>query len=63
MPHQLHPICGKGTEAQLPGERNFKSAGSLLGRRQGLSCIRNKRKRQEMRLRDYMGPKLSRTWE
>lgn len=32
-PHQLYPICGKGTEAWPPEGRDFKSSGSLPGRR------------------------------
>lgn len=33
-PHQLYPMCGKGTEAWPPEGRNFKSSGSLPGRRE-----------------------------
>lgn len=31
--HRLHPICGKGTEAWLPGGRDFESSGSQPHRR------------------------------
>lgn len=39
-------MCGKGTEAWLPGRGDFQSVGVYQAgeRRQGHSCIRNKKK-------------------